>query len=443
MEETAARISTGNPELDERTRAMYRKCFMDTAERTLLLPGMKTTDAAGREHTVSDEVFVITGDINAMWLRDSSAQVVHYLPFAGRFESVREMIKSLIKRQQICILRDPYANAFLEWKEGQSEWKNDVTAMQPGDWERKYETDSLSYHIWLVSEYIEKTGDFSILDDEQLRVFENILELWENEQNHMTDSPYRFERPGKGPKNNPGNGGMGAPVAFTGMTWSGFRPSDDACIYGYNIPENLFAAKVLEELCEILKTAQNGENQGLSEEEANRFEKIRESAEKLRQDILCGIEDYGLALHEEYGKIYAYETDGFGNSLLMDDANVPSLLSLPWIGICGKTDERYLNTRRFVLSSGNPWYFGGKAAAGIGSPHTGEGRIWPIALIMQGLTSADRDEQLSMLRKLLDTDAGCIAMHEAFDADNPYAFSRSWFAWADSLFALFVMNVFC
>ena len=444
MEETEALISTGDSGLDLRTRAMYRKCFMDTAERTLLLPGMKTTDAAGIEHVVSDEIFVITGDINAMWLRDSSAQVVHYLPFAGRFESVREMIESLIKRQRICILRDPYANAFLEWKEGQSEWKNDVTAMQPGDWERKYETDSLSYHIWLVLRYIAETKDYSVLDGEQIKAFETILELWKNEQKHMTDSSYRFERPGKGPKNNPGNGGMGAPVAFTGMTWSGFRPSDDACVYGYNIPGNLFAAKVLENLCEILKSAQTGGvNQGLSAEKAHQFEKVRESAEQLRQDITRGIEEYGLVLHEEYGKIYAYETDGLGNSLLMDDANVPSLLSLPWLGVCGKTDERYLNTRRFVLSSENPWYFSGRAAKGIGSPHTGERCIWPIALIMQGLTASDRGEQLSLLRTLLDTDAGCIAMHESFDADEPSAYSRSWFAWADSLYALFVMNVFC
>lgn len=430
METMADRISTGDVELDERVRKMYRGCFMDTAERTLLLPGMTTTDAAGRSHTVSGEVFVITGDINAQWLRDSSAQVVHYLPFAGRYDSVREMIASLIRRQRICILRDPYANAFLEWPEGVSEWTHDVTDMQPGDWEHKYETDSLSYHIWLVKRYIEETGDLSVIDEEQLRVFGVILDLWEREQDHMKLSEYRFERPGRGPRNNLANGGMGAETVYTGMTWAGFRPSDDACVYGYNIPGNLFAAQMLESMA--------GMTGGT----------VSERAGRLCRDIRNGVERYGLTDHEHHGEIYAYETDGRGNMLLMDDANVPSLLSLPWLGVCAGDDERYLRTRSFVLSADNPWYFSGTSAAGVraagvGSPHTGDGRIWPIALVMQGLTSTDRAEQLMLLKLLLDTDAGCCAMHEAFDVSDPAKFSRTWFAWADSLFALYVGEVFC
>lgn len=426
MEETAKRIATGDAVLDERVRTMYRKCFMDTAERTLLLPGMNTSDALGNTHTVSAEVFVITGDINAMWLRDSSAQVVHYLPFAGKYPAVREMIKSLIRRQCICIMRDPYANAFLEWSEGKSEWTFDMTEMRPGDWEHKYESDSLSYHIWLVSRYVEETGDLSVLDDEQMNVFEIILDVWEKEQSHEQLSSYRFERPGKGPKNNLENGGIGAHVVHTGMTWAGFRPSDDACVYGYNIPGNLFAAKMLERMAKLTE----------------RQKTLSERAEKLGREISEGVENHGVISQEKYGEIYAYETDGSGSYLLMDDANVPSLLSLPWLGVCEKNDARYLRTRNFVLSRDNPWYFEGCAAAGVGSPHTGDRRVWPIALIMQGLTTDDKEEQLKLLKTLLDTDAGCTAMHEAFDADDPQAFSRTWFAWADSLFALYVGECF-
>ena len=126
----------------------------------------------------------------------------------------------------------------------------------------------------------------------------------------------------------------------------------------------------------------------------------------------------------------------------MDDPNVPSLLALPYLGICEPADEIYLNTRRFILSESNPWYFKGSAAQGVGSPHTPDNYIWPIGLIIQGMTAEDPEERMPLLHTLVATDAGTFSMHESFDVDDPARFTRPWFAWADSLFAEYVAMLF-
>lgn len=433
----ASRISTGDEAFDSRLREMYLKCFMDTAERTVLLPGMTTTDAAGHEKTVSDEVFVITGDINAMWLRDSSAQVVHYLPFAGRYPEIRKMIASLIRRHQMCIARDPYANSYLEWPEAETRWADDISGMVAGDWERKYETDSLSYHIWLVKRYIEETGDISILDEAEFDTLTAILDTWERETHHDGQSEYFFERRGHDKGSSLADHGRGTPIEYTGMTWSGFRPSDDPCVYGFNIPENLFASKVLEYVEEFagMYGAAFGDKLHASLE-------LAERAERLRESIRRGIYENGTVEDPNFGEIYAYETDGMGHTLCMDDANVPSLLALPWLRVCEKDDPLYLRTRSFILSKSNPFYYEGSVAAGVGSPHTYPEYIWPIGLVMQGMTSTDPAEREKMLRTLMATDAGCLAMHESFDTSDPTKFTRVWFAWADSLFASYIAELF-
>ena len=453
-----SRIDTGDAAFNGKLRAMYKKCFMDTAERTLLLPGMESSDHAGNTHTVSDEVFIITGDINAMWLRDSTAQVCHYMPFAGKYPEVAGLIASLIRRQQICILRDPYANAYLEWPGAVSEWTKDRCGMVAGDWERKYETDSLSYHILLLNNYIRYTGDTSILDERELKVLDRIISLWELETDHENRSEYTFERTRKnGMYTGLARNGRGTPLARTGMTWSGFRPSDDPCEYGYNIPENLFAATVLRYIEEISASAcpAAGPDDLFSGTGAvslrrytsensisTKLSSLAARANALSISIEAGVQAHGTVIHPDCGRIYAYETDGLGNHILMDDPNVPSLLALPYLGVCAPDDEVYLNTRRFILSDRNPWYYSGSAASGTGSPHTPEGYIWPIGLIIQGFTSTDPDERISLLRTLADTDASTLSMHESFDVNDPARYTRSWFAWADSLFAEYVAALF-
>ncbi|HWE63196.1 MAG TPA: glycoside hydrolase family 125 protein, partial [Chloroflexota bacterium] len=228
------------------------------------------------------------------------------------------------------------------------------------------------------------------------------------------------------PTDNLQRDGRGTPTAYTGMVWSGFRPSDDACTYGYLIPANMFAVIALGYLAEIARTVYADPD-------------MAARAEQLRAQIDRGIQAHGIVEHPRYGPIYAYEVDGYGNYSLMDDANVPSLLSIPYLGYRPATDEVYLNTRRFVLSRDNPYYFEGRYARGIGSPHTPPGYIWPIALAMQGLTAVDRAEQDELVRMLVETTAGTNYMHESFDPDDPAQFTRPWFAWANSLFGEFIV----
>jgi uncharacterized protein len=299
--------------------------------------------------------------------------------------------------------------------------------MTPLVWERKYEVDSLCYPLQLAYLLWRTTGATAHLDETFHRAAQTIVELWRREQRHTTDSPYRFERPNAIASDTLSHGGRGAPVAETGMTWSGFRPSDDACAYGYLVPSNMFAVVALGYLEAIV--AQVFGDAALVEQ-----------AQQLRAPIDTGIQAHALYQHPRYGTIYAYETDGMGNYNLMDDANIPSLLSLPYLGYCAKDDPIYLNTRRFVLSADNPYFCRGTAAEGVGSPHTPAGYIWHLALIMQALTATDRREQEHILGLLERTDADTDLMHEGFDADDPRRFTRPWFAWANSLFSELVLE---
>ena len=177
------------------------------------------------------------------------------------------------------------------------------------------------------------------------------------------------------------------------MIWSAFRPSDDACTFNYNIPGNMFCSVVLGYLKEIVELVYQDEY-------------LQERIVDLKFQIDYGIELFGIVRHPKYGKIYAYETDGYGNHVLMDDANVPSLLSIPYLGFADANDEIYKNTRAFILSKENPYYFEGNRAKGIGSPHTWSEYIWPIALSMQGLTSLLQHEREALIHTIIDN-TGC------------------------------------
>ncbi len=404
--EYAKKIS--NKKLSE----MFTKCFMSTFETTVQL------DSDG-------SCFVITGDIPAMWLRDSSAQVNHYVPFVKTSEEAYAVIDGLIRRQIACILADPYANAFNREANGQGHRK-DKTEQSPYVWERKYEIDSLCYPVRLAYRFWKEGEATSHFTDEFQKALYKIIELWTLEQNHR-DSPYYFQRKFCRKSDTLSNKGRGTPVNFTGMTWSGFRPSDDACKYGYLIPANMFASVALGYISEIAETIYSDDV-------------LKEKAVKLKKEIDEGVEKYAVVCDKENKRFYAYETDGFGNYNLMDDANVPSLLSLPYLGYCSVDDERYINTRNFVLSEKNPYYFKGTKAEGIGSPHTPKNHIWPIALSMQGLTSTDTNEMYSLIRLLSETDADTGFMHESFHKNNPKKFTREWFSWANTLFAELVIK---
>ncbi|MGL5635152.1 MAG: glycoside hydrolase family 125 protein [Sarcina sp.] len=396
---------------DPKLKETFYRCFIDTMETTVMMPE-------------ENDTFIITGDIPAMWLRDSTSQVEHYLPFVNEYIDLREIFTGLIKRQLNCIKIDPYANAFNKTANGQK-WDNDITKDSPWVWERKYEIDSLCYPVRLIYKYWRKTGDNSIFTNEVLETFNTIINLWEVEQNHFKESEYSFIRLNCSETDTLCNNGLGNPVEYTGMTWSGFRPSDDACKYGYLVPANMFASVVLSYISEIAL-------------EIYQDTLLHEKAMTLKNDIDTAIEDYAIIEHPEYGKIYAYEVDGLGNYNLMDDANVPSLLSIPYIGYREIDDEIYQNTRKFILSKNNPHYYEGKVASGIGSPHTPPEYIWHIALSMQGLTTNDQIEIDKMIETLNNTDADTHYMHEGFHCDDASKFTRDWFAWSNSLFADFI-----
>lgn len=373
-----------------------------------------------------EDTYVFTGDIPAMWLRDSTAQVRPYLPLASKDDEIKGMIKGMIRRQFRMINHDPYANAFNESANGAGH-QDDHTDMSPLIWERKYEIDSLAYPLQLSYLYYLETKDASIFDESFVAAVEKILDLWIVEQNHE-NSPYNFERDTWRAEDTLVNDGRGPQHAYTGMTWSGFRPSDDACIYSYLVPSNMFAVVVLAYVEEIFTSVLDDQD-------------LVAKAKKLREEIDQGIKEHAI-VDTDHGKIYAYEVDGLGNALLIDDPNVPSLLAAPYLGYCEQDDEIYLNTRKHILSKHNEYYYEGEFSRGCGSSHTPPNYIWPIALSIEGLTSSDKDHKKWLLDNLAANTGGTQMMHESFDVDNPKAFTREWFSWANMMFCELVMDYF-
>lgn len=413
MKQLMKQIEKNNHD-DPKIVSLFRHCFSNTYQTTLRSQEDGTT-------------FVITGDIPAMWLRDSAAQVRPYLVLGECDPDMADMIEGVIRKHFAYINHDPYANAFNEEANG-NRYHDDQTAMTALEWERKYEIDSLCYPIQLAYLFWKSTGRTSFMNQSFIDGLNRIIDTWVTEQNHERDSDYHFVRDNCPPQDTLSHNGKGAPVGYTGMTWSGFRPSDDACQYGYFIPGNMFAVVALKQLAEIAK-------------DVLRDNDLREKAIQLANEIQQGIEEYGKVSHPTYGTIYAYETDGLGNHVLMDDANVPSLLSMPYLGYCDLDDPIYQNTRKFLLSNENPYYFHGKIADGIGSPHTPEQYIWHIALAVQGMTAQSQEEKFRLLQLLKTTDGGANYMHEGFHVDDPALYTRSWFAWANSMFSEFVLRL--
>lgn len=415
---TASVIASEIQKLEPQLRAYpelwdhFRKCFLNTIETTV-----QQSDG---------DTFVITGDIPAMWLRDSTAQVLHYLRFADHSE-VADMVEGLLQRQADCILRDPYANSFNREEISVSPHNRDLPRVSGWVWERKYEIDSLCYPLWLAEKFYNKTGRTAFLNETFAEALQAILTVFRTEQNHST-SPYYFIRTDCPPSDTLTCEGRGEPVAVTGMTWSGFRPSDDACKYGYLVPSNLFAVRALKSAEKLASLAG--------------WQDLAAQSAALGAEIAEGVRKHGLVEHPEFGRIYAYEVDGLGNANLMDDANVPSLLALPYLEVCEKNDPLYLRTRAFVLSSENPYYYQGSLARGIGSPHTPAGYIWPIALCVQAMTSTDVGEIANILKTLMNTHGGTGFMHESFDPNAPEQFTRDWFAWANSMFGELVFRLY-
>ena len=414
VERTIAELSSKLP--NPKLAWMFSNCFPNTIDTTV-----EYDEQAG-------DTFVITGDIHAMWLRDSGAQVWPYLRLAGEDEHLRKMLAGVLMRQFRCIAIDPYANAFNKGPSG-SKWESDITQMNPWLHERKWEVDSPCYVLRLAHGYWKATGDTSVFGDEWLEAVRAILRTFREQQRYDGQGPYSFMRRTPRGKDTKSWGGFGAPVKPCGLICSSFRPSDDASVLEFLIPSNFFAVSTLRKAAEILEGPCK---QG----------KLARECRTLADEVAGALEEYAVVEHPKYGKIYAYEVDGFGSAILMDDANVPSLLAMPYLGCVSANDPVWQNTRRFVLSTDNPCYFEGTALKGVGGPHVGLGWVWPMSIIMQAFTSSDDAEIRDCIRTLLSTDAGTGFMHEAVWKDDPAKFTRSWFAWANTLFGELILDLY-
>jgi hypothetical protein len=415
IEDTRSRIA------DADLAAMFANCLPNTLD---------TTVTVGLGNDGKPDTFVITGDIDAMWLRDSTNQVWPYLRFVNDDPKLRSLIQGVINRQVNCVLIDPYANAFNR-EPHPGHWMTDETAMTPHLHERKYELDSLCAVIRLSYGYYRQTADKAFFGENWRRAMSSIVETIRFEQagsDEGIEPKYTFKRQTTSPTETLAGDGAGQPAHRCGLSKSPFRPSDDASSLPFLVPANAMAVVSLRQLAEIYRDVC-----GLPD--------AAQDALALAEEIDHGIRKYAVVNHPVHGAILAYEIDGFGSHYCMDDANVPSLLSLPYLGYCDAADLVYTRTRYFALSAWNPYYSTGKAASGIGGPHIGRGFIWPMSIIMQALTSTSPDEVASCVRTLRDTHAGTWMIHESFWMDDPARYTRHWFAWANTLFGELILHV--
>lgn len=390
---------------------LFNNCFPNTLDTTVTFE-----KKGGRPDT-----YVITGDIDAMWLRDSSAQVWPYMAFVREDNSLKDLIAGVINRQTQYILKDPYANAFYDDPNRRGEWATDLTDMQPGVHERKWEIDSLCYPIRLAYHYWKSTGDTSPFDANWQQAIKSVLQVFRDQQRKDGRGPYRFERNTPRATDTLPLEGYGYPVKPVGLIASAFRPSDDATVFLFLVPSNFFAVVSMKQAAEMME-AIAGDSATAA------------ALRSLAAEVEKALQEYAVVDHPRYGKIYAFEVDGFGNRLLMDDANVPSLLALPYLGAVDAADPIYQNTRKYVWSLDNPFFSKGKAAEGIGGPHIGVDMIWPMSITMRAMTSSDESEIRECIQVLKATHGGTGFMHESFHKDDPKNFTRSWFAWANTLF---------
>ena len=399
---------------------MFRNCFPNTLDTTVHF----REDKDGNPDT-----FVYTGDIHAMWLRDSGAQVWPYVQFAAQDEHLRRMIAGVINRQFLSITIDPYANAFNDGPTGEG-WTTDDTGTpkDPNVYERKWEIDSYCYPIRLAHEYWKVTGDTSVFGDKWISGMKRVLEVMREQQRKDGPGSYIFLRVTDRQLDTKCYRGHGNPVKPCGLIASAFRPSDDATTFEYLVPSNFFAVSSLRKAAEILENVNNN---------------LEMAAEcrAIANEVEAALKKEAIVYHPEFGNIYAFEVDGYGNHFLMDDANAPSLLSLAYLDPSMSDDPIYRNTRRFVWSDANPYFYKGTAGEGISGPHIGFENIWPMSIMMRAFTSDDDDEIRDCILMLLNTDAGLGYIHESFHKDDQYDFTREWFAWQNTLFGELILKI--
>ncbi|KAI1078139.1 glycoside hydrolase family 125 protein [Whalleya microplaca] len=420
---------------------LFENAFPNTLDTTISWKGFADNG------TTEELTFITTGDIVAMWLRDSANQLRSYkslLTADNSTDSLASLFRGAINLQARYIINNPYCNAFQAPVEsglppGSNGYAETDQVTPPFNtsfvFECKYELDSISAFLQLSHDYYDKTQDAEFFGKFQwINAIKTILATAEGQlfgtyadDGSVNEAPYTFQRTSSSATETLTNSGAGNPVkAGTGLVRSAFRPSDDATIYQLFIPANMQFSSYLAKSAEIMKAH--------DKELAIRMGDFATS-------VRDAIDDHGKAHHAVFGDIYAYEVDGFGSANLMDDANVPSLLSAPILDFLNASDETYQNTRKFVLSTWNPYYMHGPVINGTGGPHVGFGKAWPMSVITALLTSEDDGEIVAGLRTLISSTNRLGLIHESVDSFDAAKWTRQWFSWANGLFGQMVLGL--
>jgi meiotically up-regulated gene 157 (Mug157) protein len=324
------------------------------------------------EKWVGPQSFIITGDIIAEWLRDSTNQLRPYQPLAKKDKAIYNLILGAVNTQSEYVIESPYCNAFQP---------PPISGLRPTDngqddvvhpafegtavFECKYELDSLAHFLALTNDFHEHSGSTDFLHDRWYAALDTLLHVlqqqsfstFNSESGRFQRNEYTFQRNTNTGTETLNLNGVGNPLNNgTGLVRSAFRPSDDATILGFFIPANAMMSVELRRTAAMLKSTGDQDDSRLAEK-----------LEKWSKTISDGIWEHGVVSHRKYGDVFAYEVDGYGSSILMDDANYPSLLALPLMGFVSKDDATYKNTRRMILEKpGNPYYLTGMDFNGIG-----------------------------------------------------------------------------
>lgn len=387
--------------------------------------------------------FIVTGDINAEWLRDSTNQLAQYQRLAKKDKRIFNLILGAINTQAEYVIESPYCNAFQPpppskmGPNDNGQGDNVHPQYEPGKvFECKYELDSLAHFLSLGNQFYEHTGSTAFLTQRWYTALESLLQVLDQQSkptfNEQTGSferqTYRFQRNTNTGTETLNLAGNGNPLNWgTGLVRSAFRPSDDATVFGFFISANAMMAVELKRAAEMLTAAGKPH--------------VGQTLKNRGEIIEKGVWEHGVVHHKKWGHVFAFEVDGYGSAILMDDANLPSLLALPLLGFLRKEEGTYQNTRKMILSKeGNPYYLTGKAFKGIGGPHIGLSNAWPMSLLVQAMTSDD-DAEITELLEAVKQASPLGLVHESVNVDRVRDYTRSWFAWANSVFAQTILDV--
>ncbi|KAK6544548.1 hypothetical protein TWF694_001238 [Orbilia ellipsospora] len=440
--------------VDKDLARLFENCYPSTLDTTVRwhidrdIEALSSTGGGGgflRDSTMTvrgPQSFIVTGDINAEWLRDSTNQLAGYMPLLKKEEKLKTLVLGAINTQVEYVIESPYCNAFQPPRGSHVKPSNngqDDSVHPAYDhrfvFECKYEIDSLANFFSLANQYYTNTGDHSFVTDRFVVAVMTVFSVLDEQSTSTFSDSGALQFPGYTFQRNTNVGTETLPLSGRGnplnrnssLIRSAFRPSDDACTLQYFIPGNAFMSVELARLATLLTKAGRTE--------------LADKAKDWSDRIAHGVRTHGIVEHSVYGKVYAYEVDGYGSRIIMDDANLPSLLSLPKLGWTTVDDPVYQNTRKMILSrKGNPYHLEGFVFKGIGGPHIGLKHAWPMSVLMQAMTSDDDDEILDAINSVKKASRlGLI--NESVNVQMAGDYTRSWFAWANSVFAQTILDL--